>query len=347
MRKTLTAALSGAALLCAGQALAAGNSVAQAIQKLHLSAQQLLSVRDFLGTFARGTDIEASGSGLFILRDSASMSYTGEFSLSANADGSVEIERVSGPATLDASRAVALPLKLDRKSTAQARKAMGNSPALAPKPSAGPPDTAQPGQIAAAPAPAPSLPPQQLAGLKLTNPQATGIVSQARATFFRDGSGYVRSFRAQIPATDLVSTPLRVSDKYFAPVQSDGVKVYRTAIVEIDSDVQIAFADLETRYGCDLAACKPAHLARPISNGNHFIKWTHVLVAAVPAPLLAQIAPPPTAPAMDAGQGGSPAPGSPAAQSPVAPASPAQPREAAPAAVPDNSSAPRSPTGGG
>ncbi|HEY8696187.1 MAG TPA: hypothetical protein VIM02_01100 [Rhizomicrobium sp.] len=338
MRKTLTAALGGTALLCSGQALAAGNSVAQAIQKLHLSAQQLLSVRDFLGTFARGTDIEASGSGLFILRDSASMNYSGEFSLSANADGSVEIERVSGPATLDASRAVTLPLKLDRKSTAQALKALGNSPALVPKPSAAPPPgTTQPIEAAPAPALAPSLPPPQLARLKLTNPQATGIVSQARATFFRDGSGYAHSFRAQIPATDLVSTPLRVSDKYFAPVQSDGVKVYRAAIVEIDSDLQIALADLETRYGCDAATCKPVHGARPVSNGNHFIKWTRVLVASVPAPLLAQIAPPPATPAIGAAQGGSPAAASSAAGTPPAPVT-------APAAVPDKPRAEPSPT---
>lgn len=344
MRKTLTAALGGTALLCAGQALAAGNTVAQAIQKLHLSAQQLLSVRDFLGTFARGTDIEASGSGLFILRDSASMNYSGEFSLSANADGSVEIERVGGPATLDASRAVTLPLKLDRKSTAQALKALGNSPAPAPKPSAASPGTTQPTDAAPAPLPAPSLPPQQLAGLKLTNPQATGVIAQARATFYRDGSGYVHSFRAQIPATDLVSTPLRVSAKYFAPVQSDGVKVYRAAIVEIDSDLQIALADLQTRYGCDVATCKPMHGARPVSNGNHFIKWTRVLVASVPAPLLAQIAPPPAAPAIDAGQGGSPAAASSAVGTPPAPVT-------TPAAVPDKpqaepSSTP-SPTGGG
>jgi hypothetical protein len=344
MRKTLTAALGGTALLCAGQALAAGNSVAQAIQKLHLSAQQLLSVRDFLGTFARGTDIEASGSGLFVVRDSASMNYSGEFSLRAIADGSVEIERVSGPATLDASRAITLPLKLDRKSTAQALKALGNSPALAPKPSAASPGTTQPTEAAPVPLPAPSLPPPQLAGLKLTNPQATGVIAQARATFFRDGSGYVHSFRAQIPAADLVSTPLRVSDKYFAPVQSDGVKVYRAAIVEIDSDLQIALADLQTRYGCDVATCKPVHGARPVSNGNHFIKWTHVLVASVPAPLLAQIAPPPSAPAIDAGQGGSPAPNSPSSAAPAAPL--AQPRETVPAA-PDISSAPPSPTGGG
>jgi hypothetical protein len=344
MRKTLTAALGGAALLCAGQSLAAGNSVAQAIQKLHLSAQQLLSLRDFLGTFARGTDVEASGSGLFILRDSASMNYTGEFSLRANADGSVEIERVSGPATLDAARSITLPLKLDRKSTAQALKALGASPALAPKPSAVPSDAAQPAETAPVPVSAPSLPPQQLAGLKLTNPQATGVIAQARATFFRDGSGYVHSLRAQIPAADLVSTPLRVSDRYFAPVQSDGVKVYRAAIVEIDSDLQIALADLETRYGCDVATCKPSHGARPVSNGNHFIKWTHVLVAAVPAPLLAQIAPPPAAPAVDAGQGSAPAAASSTAGTPPAPVT-------APAAAPDKApaapSATPSPTGGG
>jgi len=335
MRTILAAALCGVAL-CAVEPASAGNSVAQAIQKLHLSAQQLLSVRDFLGPFGRGTDIEASGTNLFVLRDSASMTYSGEFSIHSDPDGSVEIERVAGPATLDFTRSVTLPLKLDRKSRAQVLKSMAGAQAVAPAaPSpvpTGPLDTIVP---SASPPPAVLLPAEQVAGLKLTNPQATGAISQAKATFYRDGSGYVRSFRAQIPATDLASTPLRVSDKYFSPVQSDGVKVYRAAIVEVDSDIQIAFADLEARYGCDLSACKPAHGPAPVSNGNHLIKWSRVLVAAVPAQLLAQIAPPPAPSA-----------------TPPSTVSPPAPGETPAPAVPDKSngtpdSSSPSPTGGG
>jgi hypothetical protein len=179
-----------------------------------------------------------------------------------------------------------------------------------------------------------------MAGLKLTNATATGAISQAKATFYRDGSGYVRSFRAQIPATDLASTPLRLSDKYFSAVQSDGVKVYRAAIVEVDSDIQIAFADLEMRYGCDLSACKPARGSAPVSNGNHLIKWSRVLVAAVPAQLLAQIAPPPAPPSA-----------TPSAAAP-APVSPSPAGETPAPAVPDKSngtpdSSTPSPTSGG
>lgn len=338
MRTIIAAALCGVAL-GAVEPTSAGNSVAQAIQKLHLSAQQLLSVRDFLGPFGRGTDIEASGTNLFVLRDSASMNYSGEFSIHSDPDGSVEIERVAGPATLDFSRSVTLPLKLDRKSRAQVLKSMAGAQAIAPAaPSlvpAGAMDTIVP---SGSPPPA-VLPAEQVAGLKVTNPQATGAVSQAKATFYRDGSGYVRSFRAQIPATDLASTPLRVSDKYFSPVQSDGVKVYRAAVVEVDSDIQIAFADLEMRYGCDLSACKPPHGSAPVSNGNHLIKWSRVLVAAVPAQLLAQIAPPPAP---------SPPPSGAAPSTVVPPA----PGETPVPAVPDKSngtpdSSTPSPTGGG
>ncbi|HEY1638664.1 MAG TPA: hypothetical protein VGF62_09080, partial [Rhizomicrobium sp.] len=84
MRKYRVVFLCGALMWPISAAFAAQNVVGQAVQRLHLSAQQLLSLRDFLGPFNRGTDVDAAEDGLFILRDAATMAYVGEFSLRVN-----------------------------------------------------------------------------------------------------------------------------------------------------------------------------------------------------------------------------------------------------------------------
>jgi hypothetical protein len=137
LRKTLLAALCGTILSV--HHAAAENAVAQAVQKLHLSPQQLLSLRDFLGPFNRGTDVESSGTGLFVLRDARSMAYTGEFSLRVGGDGSLQVDRVSGPATLDSTRDVRLPLRLDAKARAQVMAALAGSQLLIPRTAAAAP----------------------------------------------------------------------------------------------------------------------------------------------------------------------------------------------------------------
>ena len=104
MNKTPVAFLCGALMWQVGHAFAAQNVVGQAVQTLHLSPQQLLSLRDFLGAFSRGAGVDASEDGLFILRDTATMAYVGEFSLRVNSGGRLEIDRIAGPARLDTSR---------------------------------------------------------------------------------------------------------------------------------------------------------------------------------------------------------------------------------------------------
>lgn len=296
LRKTLLAALCGTIL--AAHAAAAENAVAQAVQRLHLSPQQLLSLRDFLGPFSRGTDVESSAAGLFILRDARSMAYTGEFSLRVGGDGSLEVDRVSGPATLDSARDVRLPLRLDAKSRAQVTAAMAGSQLLVPRSAAAAPPNPSP-MANVSTAPLPLMPDEEIAGVNLIDAKAAGSITQSRAVFFRDGSGLVHTVRAQLASTGAAPAPapLRIADRYYSAIQSDGTRAWRSSVVEIDSDVQIGFADLELRYACSSgAACRPRGPA-PASNGLHLIRWGRQLIAAVPPALMAQMASPPAAPA--------------------------------------------------
>jgi hypothetical protein len=298
-----------AGLLLPALAIAAraDNPVAQDILKLHLSPQQLLSVRDFLGAFAHGIEIEASGGGAFVLRDDATMAYAGGFSLRVGDDGRVIVERVNGAAMIDATRIVAVPLRLDRKSQASVLAALADSQASAPPKPKEPADVA--GVASVAPA---SIPPQGLPALRLMNAKAQGTVQESRAVFFRDGSGFVRSIRAPVipPAA---SPSLNVTDRYFSPIQGDGTKLWRGTIMEIEADLPIGLADLESRYACTSGAeCKPPRAHAPVS-GVHVIRWSRQLVASVPPQLLAQISAPPV---------GTPPPADPAAaaQTPLPPA---------------------------
>ena len=293
MRKTLLAALCGTILSV--HHAAAENAVAQAVQKLHLSPQQLLSLRDFLGPFNRGTDVESSGTGLFVLRDARSMAYTGEFSLRVGGDGSLQVDRVSGPATLDSTRDVRLPLRLDAKARAQVMAALAGSQLLIPRTAAAAPPSPSP-MANTATAPLPLMPDEEIAGFGLTDAKAAGSITQSRAVFFRDGSGLVHTVRAQLASSGTTPAPLRIADRYYSAIQSDGTRAWRSSVVEIGSDVQIGFADLELRYACSSGtACRPRGPA-PASNGVHLIRWGRQLIAAVPPALMAQMTPPPAVP---------------------------------------------------
>lgn len=287
MRLAFRAGLVAGLLMTALAVVArADNPVAQAILKLHLSPQQLLSVRDYLGPFSRGIEIEASGSGAFVLRDDATMAYAGGFSLRTGSDGSVIVERVSGAATIDDAHTVTVPLALDRKTRDAVLAALANSQVVAPPRPKEPADVS--GVVSVAPA---SIPPEPLPALRFVNAKEQGTVWQSRAVFFPDGSGYVRSIRAA--ATSGASPSLKVTDRYFSPIQGDSTKLWRGEIVEVEADLPLGLADLESRYACDGGAtCKPPHALTP-ATGIHVIKWSRQLLASVPPQLLAQIAPPP------------------------------------------------------
>lgn len=317
MRTIFAGAAAALALATATSALA-GNNLAEAIQRLHLSAQQLLSLRDFLGPFSRGTDLDATGASMFILRDSATMAYLGEFTIRVDAGGAVEIEKISGPATLDASRALEPSLRLDRKDRARLVSALAGSQALPP---AAPISTEAPAAPASA-ATAGQLPQQWLSAAKLIDPAAAGTILQSKGVFFRDGSGYTRSLRVQ--ASSAAGTPpaLHLEDRYYSPLKSNGAQVWRDTIAEMSIDASVVFGDFEQRYGCASAAgCKPA--GGPLTPGSkHLIAWSHQLVASVPPQLLAQIVAPVSTAASaapDSAEAAESAPSAPDAASPPTP----------------------------
>jgi hypothetical protein len=276
--RILVAVAMCAAMALPGPAAAAISVVGPAVQRLHLSAQQLLSLRDVLSGVERGAQVEASGEGLFVLRDPGSMAYMGEFSVVVAAGGTLTVDRIGGPATLDASQAVALPIRLNPKTKAQILGALAGSQILATDAASQQP---------------PALPEERIAALKFTDARIAGPLLQTRATFFRDGSGVVRTIRApQMATTGGAPAPLRVSDRYLSAIKSDGTHVWRDNVVEIDSDVSLNLSELETHV---CPATGPCSTRRPAvaSTGFHLIRWQHQLIAAVPPSLLGQLAPAP------------------------------------------------------
>ncbi|MBV9570380.1 MAG: hypothetical protein JO056_03975 [Alphaproteobacteria bacterium] len=281
VRKVWIVAVCAAALpLQAGHA--AVNIVGQAVQKLHLSPQQLLSLRDFLGAFSRGVQVEGSGNNLFIMRDAASMRYAGAFALTVLSDGSLQIDRVSGPATLVRERSVLVPLRLNPKSRAQVVAALTGSQLLGGVP-------ASSEDVAVAPPP-PALPQEQLAGLAPTETAASGSLNESRAVFFRDGSGWSRTLRVTLAQNTAPADALRIADRYYPAMQSDGTQVWRDSAIEIDSDLPMAFGELQARYACvSRSACTAQRAVAP--SAFHFVRWGRQPVAAVPPSLLAQLVP--------------------------------------------------------
>ncbi|HSC19338.1 MAG TPA: hypothetical protein VLC74_10520 [Rhizomicrobium sp.] len=291
MRKPLFAALAAALLLTAMPARAAENPVGAAVRNLHLTPAQLLSLRDFLGGFSRGVQVDAAEGGLFVLRDQGSMAYTGEFALLVRGDGALQVDRITGPATLDLSRAVQLPVRLLAKARAQVMADVAASQMLRPAAAA----HVEPEESAPASA---MLPQPQLAGLKHVGSGGDMALFQARAIFFPDGSGMVAEVHASAkppPAASQTPAPLRIVVRYYPAVRSDGARVWRDAVTEFDTDVPLRPDDLETRFACaSTGPCAPPR-GLPTPAGFHMIRWRHQLIAAVPPTLLAQLAPPPAA----------------------------------------------------
>jgi hypothetical protein len=321
MNKIFTIAVCGAAALAlsAAPGVTADNPIGQAVQKLGLTPQQLLSLRDFLGPFNRGAEVEASEAGSFVLRDAASMIYAGEFSLRMRGDGALQVDRIAGPARLDFSRTVQLPLRLLAKSRAQAIAVLTPSQILSPPPApGGEPSGAQP---------LPALPSPQLAGLART-PSDSGSVAQWQAVFLADGSGTVSSMRAVLGTP---ATPMRITSRYYAPVRSDGTRVWRDAVLEFNSDVQLDMNGLETRYSCPAPDACSLHIPTASSTAFHMIRWQRELIPAVPPRLLAQLAPPPS-PGSAITQ---PAESTPTQNNPAAPSETVQPSPDAQPTSPD------------
>ena len=281
MRKTSVVFVFGALIWPANQATAAQSAVAQAVQRLHLSAQQLLSLRDFLGPFSRGTDIEASGDGLFVVRDTATMAYSGELSLRVSSDGRLQVDRVGGHAKLDNSHVVMLPLRLTAKARADAMAALANSDAAKPehRVSAEAMNSIEPARV---------LPYPAVAAAKLTDAIAHNM-TQSRAEFWPDGSGWSATVRFQ---TGTAASSLGMTERFFSPIRADATKVWRDSVVEIAGDVKLNFPDFESRYACaPTGGCADAKTLSP-ERGLHVIRWSKSLIAAIPPSLMAQLTAP-------------------------------------------------------
>jgi len=291
LRKLLVLALGGVCLP-ANVGFAAESAIGQAVQALHLSAQQLLSLRDFLGPFSRGSQIESAGGGLFIIRDTGSMAYAGEFSLRVDDHGALQIDRVSGPAVLDLSYRVRLPVKLDSKSRTQVSAVLANSQATQPAIPA-------PAETIEHIVPALALPELSISAIKQTNGNAIADLSQARAVFFRDGSGSAVSIRVQLGST---APTLRFSARYFSPVRADGTQVWRDSVAEVDSTLSTGLADLESHDVCPAAGACAVKVNPAAQTGQHLIRWSKQLIAGVPATLMAELSPPAAAAAQASAQ---------------------------------------------
>ena len=311
MKRLLLAFLCSLPLVLVSRAAMADNAVALAVQRLHLSPQQLLSLRDFLGAFNRGLAVDSSGNGLFVLRDEHSMAYAGEFLLRTDGSGTLTVDRVTGPATLDATHEVQVPLRLDAKARLQASAALSESQALAPN-----------GAAEASP------PLEHVSGAAPTSAMQPATLLQSRAVFFRDGSGYTASIRAAIPAALNAAAQLRIVERYYAPIKSDGKDAWRPATVELDGDVTLSFAELESRYGCAAPGPCAKRGSLPAAANLHVIRWGRQNITSVPVTLMAQLGPAPeTTPV--------PAPGDMAAPQQSRPGQPPEQRPESPDTAPE------------
>ncbi len=279
MRRISVAFVCGALIWPASGAFGAENVVAQAVQRLRLSPQQLLSLRDFLGPFNRGTEVESSNGGFFVLRDATTMAYVGEFSLRVSSNGRLDVDRIGGPARLDTLHSVALPLRLTDKARVQAMATLANSDVTEP----GSPVTPEKMEHVE---PVPALPSLSLAAANLTDAAALGGLSQSRAEFWPDGSGWSASVRFQGGAPRM-----RMTERFFAPIRADATQVWRDNVVEIDGDVKLGFAEFEAHYACAAGAvCNLRSIAA--ESGLHVIRWRKTLISAVPPTFVAKIAAP-------------------------------------------------------
>jgi hypothetical protein len=136
--------------------------------------------------------------------------------------------------------------------------------------------------------PPPALPYPAVAALNLTDATA-GNMTQSRAEFWPDGSGWSAAIRLQ---TGTPAPLLRMTERFFSPIRADATKVWRESIVEIGGEVKLSFADFESRYACPPAeGCANAKALSPEA-GLHVIRWSKSLIAAIPRSLMAQLTTP-------------------------------------------------------
>jgi hypothetical protein len=149
--------------------------------------------------------------------------------------------------------------------------------------------------------PSVSLPDLVLAAMKPASQGEAIDFSQARAVFFRDGSGSAVTIRAQFGS----ATPsMRFSARYYAPVRADGSRAWRDSVVEVDSAVSANIGELEDRDACPATETCARHGPLLTQTGQHLIRWNKQLIAGVPPSLMAEMSPPAAAATAAAAQAG-------------------------------------------
>lgn len=290
-----------ALLLGAAAPVGQETTIADALDQLQLTPQQIVSLREFFGQFGRDSKIfgttTGDGTAVLDLRDPKTNDRLGQLIMRINADGSVSVARLSGDAKFDSAHAVVLPLFADSKKRDEIKLAMATSAAGTVNP-----ETPT--------APLPFMQTQRLMRVTLNPPDPKGIkspatiitasiITQAQATFFPDGSGFASGIRATALGADApkdVRVPtLHLFGRYLSKLESDGLRVFRAKTVELAGDVAMSFDAFEARLACAAPGRCGAvwSLAAPdIASSLHVMRKENATVPRAPLDLVTSLAPP-------------------------------------------------------
>lgn len=257
-------------------------SLAQALNSFDPTPKQTIALRDFLGRTDKVVALGAQSDGLsyFDLRD-AQNHRVGQIAVGHDdAENSIFIARLSGPAVFDPSRKAQLP----RIQNAKMRAAISATLAGA---EAGPvyeTATSAGRDLFLRIRPAMAVAPQPAAG--------PDRIIESEASFFSDGSGIVRGFRA--PVGTAVVMPIHIAAKFLPALEADGQKAFRENALGVDADFTATLTDLGNKVPCTGSCPPPAPMV--LRGEAHLTTWPHAVVPSAPANLIAQITPPPAPP---------------------------------------------------
>lgn len=260
-----------------------GLSLAQALNSFDPTPKQTIALRDFLGRTDKVVPLGAQSDGLsyFDLRDSKNQ-RVGQIAVGHDdSEQSIFVARLSGPAVFDASRKAQLPKVQNGKMRAAISAALAGAeagPVYETVTSAGRDLFLRIRPLmAVAPLPA----------------NGSDRIIESEASFFSDGSGIVRGFRA--PVGTAAAMPIHVSAKFLPALEADGQKAFRENALGVDADFTATLADLGNKVPCATSTCPPpAPIA--VRGEVHLTTWAHAVVPSAPANLIAQISPPPPPP---------------------------------------------------
>jgi hypothetical protein len=256
----------------------------QTLDSFQPTPKQTIAIRDFLGRSDRIAPQGQSADGLFYfdLRD-ANNQRIGQIAVGRdNAEHSIFIARVSGPAVFDPSRRARMPRATNTKMRASISAALAGAEAGPVYEAA----TAASRDLFLRIRPGMAIAPQPTA--------APDRIIELEASFFSDGSGIVRGIRAPVGAVN-VTTPIHVSAKFLPALEGDGKRAFRENAVGVDADFAATLGDFGNKLPCPPGGCPPS--APIVIKGDlHLTTWRRAVVPSAPANLIAQISPPPPLP---------------------------------------------------